>query len=145
MLKKYKHGKIVVLTTHFMDEADYLGDRIGIMGNGKTICCGSSLFLKNQFGVGYNIILVKISPDSDSGPIESFIKSKIPTCKKISDVSSEISFQLPMSSLKNFSSLFEELDLIMPELGVSSYGISITTMEEVFLRVAHLDENELHH
>lgn len=32
MLKNYKNGKIIVLTTHFMDEADYLGDRIGIMG-----------------------------------------------------------------------------------------------------------------
>lgn len=42
MLKKYKQGKIVVLTTHFMDEADYLGDRIGIMGNGSLICCGNS-------------------------------------------------------------------------------------------------------
>jgi ATP-binding cassette subfamily A (ABC1) protein 3 len=30
-----------------MDEADYLGDRIGIMGEGKLICCGSSVFLKN--------------------------------------------------------------------------------------------------
>lgn len=55
MLKKYKNDKIIVLTTHFMDEADYLGDRIGIMGEGKLICCGSSVFLKNRFGVGYNL------------------------------------------------------------------------------------------
>jgi len=59
MLKKYKDGKIVVLTTHFMDEADFLGDRIGIMGEGKLICCGSSVFLKNKFGVGYNLTIVK--------------------------------------------------------------------------------------
>jgi ATP-binding cassette subfamily A (ABC1) protein 3 len=32
LLKRYKNDKIVILTTHFMDEADYLGDRIGIMG-----------------------------------------------------------------------------------------------------------------
>ena len=55
MLKKYKNDRIIVLTTHFMDEADFLGDRIGIMGNGKLLCCGSSIFLKNQFGVGYNL------------------------------------------------------------------------------------------
>ncbi len=55
MLKKYKTGRIIVLTTHFMDEADYLGDRIAIMGSGKLICCGSSVFLKNKFGVGYNL------------------------------------------------------------------------------------------
>ncbi len=58
MLKNYKSGRIVVLTTHFMDEADFLGDRIGIMGEGKLICCGSSVFLKNKFGVGYNLTIV---------------------------------------------------------------------------------------
>lgn len=59
MLKRYKSEKIIVLTTHFMDEADFLGDRIGIMGEGKLICCGSSVFLKNRFGVGYNLTIVK--------------------------------------------------------------------------------------
>ncbi len=55
MLKKYKNDRIIVLTTHFMDEADYLGDRITIMGEGKLICSGSSVFLKNKFGIGYNL------------------------------------------------------------------------------------------
>jgi ATP-binding cassette subfamily A (ABC1) protein 3 len=34
MLKKNKTGKIIILTTHYMDEADILGDRIGIMAEG---------------------------------------------------------------------------------------------------------------
>ena len=46
MLKKYKNDRIMILTTHYMDEADILGDRIGIMAEGKVICLGSSLFLK---------------------------------------------------------------------------------------------------
>ena len=49
MLKNYKNERIIILTTHFMDEADFLGDRIAIMGDGKLKCCGSSLFLKNKF------------------------------------------------------------------------------------------------
>ena len=32
MLKNFKNDRIIILTTHFMDEADFLGDRIGIMG-----------------------------------------------------------------------------------------------------------------
>jgi ATP-binding cassette, subfamily A (ABC1), member 3 len=59
MLKKYKRDRIVILTTHYMDEADVLGDRIGIMGQGKLLCIGSSLFLKNRFGVGYRVTFVK--------------------------------------------------------------------------------------
>lgn len=59
MLKDYKAGRIILLTTHFMDEADNLGDRIAIMSHGKLECCGSSVFLKNKFGVGYNLTISK--------------------------------------------------------------------------------------
>jgi ABC-type multidrug transport system ATPase subunit len=55
MLTKYKKNRIIILTTHYMDEADILGDRIGIMVNGKLTCLGTSLFLKNKFGVGYHL------------------------------------------------------------------------------------------
>lgn len=34
MLKLNKNGRIVILTTHYMDEADILGDRICIMADG---------------------------------------------------------------------------------------------------------------
>lgn len=59
ILKNFKHDKIILLTTHFMDEADYLGDRIAIISQGKLKCAGSPVFLKNNFGVGYNLSIVK--------------------------------------------------------------------------------------
>ena len=59
MLKNYKNNRIILLTTHYMDEADVLGDRIGIMSAGKVVCLGSSLFLKNRFGSGYKLTMVK--------------------------------------------------------------------------------------
>ena len=40
----------MLLSTHFMDEADLLGDRIAIMAEGVVQCCGSSLFLKSKYG-----------------------------------------------------------------------------------------------
>lgn len=67
MLKKYKQGRIIILTTHYMDEADILGDRIGIMNEGELVCLGSPLFLKNRFGTGYTLTVVKsggVSRDS---------------------------------------------------------------------------------
>ena len=42
-----------------MDEADVLGDRIAIIAQGKLCCCGTSLFLKSQYGSGYYLTLVK--------------------------------------------------------------------------------------
>ena len=59
MLKKYKNGRIILLTTHLMDEADYLGDRIGIMADGNIVGCGSSVYLKNKYGSGYNLTFTK--------------------------------------------------------------------------------------
>ena len=52
LIRKNRDGRVIVLTTHFMDEADLLGDRIAIMADGALRCCGSSLFLKNHYGVG---------------------------------------------------------------------------------------------
>ena len=52
LIKNHSKGKIVILTTHYMDEADALGDRIGIMSKGKLKVVGSSLFLKKKYGLG---------------------------------------------------------------------------------------------
>ncbi|KAK2172715.1 hypothetical protein NP493_937g00020 [Ridgeia piscesae] len=50
LLKKYRSGRTIMLTTHYMDEADYLGDRIAIMANGRLQCCGTPMYLKQQYG-----------------------------------------------------------------------------------------------
>lgn len=91
MLKENKNGRIVILTTHYMDEADILGDRIGIMAEGKLKCCGSSLFLKNRYGVGYNLVIAKNTRDP-APQIDEFIYSRINGVKKLQEVSSESSF-----------------------------------------------------
>lgn len=52
-------GRTIILSTHHMDEADILGDRIAIISHGKLRCCGSSLFLKKSFGRGYYLTLVR--------------------------------------------------------------------------------------
>jgi ATP-binding cassette, subfamily A (ABC1), member 5 len=48
-------SKVILLTTHFMDEADLLSDRKAIISKGELRCLGSSLFLKNKFGIGYHL------------------------------------------------------------------------------------------
>ena len=52
LIKSHAKGRIIILTTHYMDEADALGDRIAIMSKGKLKTCGSSLFLKKKYGLG---------------------------------------------------------------------------------------------
>lgn len=66
MLKEEKKNRIIILTTHYMDEADILGDRIGIMKGGKVVALGSPIFLKSTFGAGYNLIMVKSSSEPNT-------------------------------------------------------------------------------
>lgn len=48
-----KVGRAVILTTHAMEEADALSDRIAVIVDGSFKCIGTSLYLKNNFGEGY--------------------------------------------------------------------------------------------
>ena len=52
ILKKYRPGRTILLTTQYMDEAEHLGNRIAVMANGKLMCWGTSMFLKQIIGKG---------------------------------------------------------------------------------------------
>lgn len=49
ILLTYRGSRTTLVTTHSMEEADVLGDRIAIMGHGRLICYGSSMFLKKEY------------------------------------------------------------------------------------------------
>ena len=124
-----------------MDEADILGDRIGIMAGGELICLGSSLFLKNRFGVGYKLTMVK-NDKADNKKVGPYLENKLGDVKKLTEVSSEINYQIPTHLSHKFKDFFDEFDSQLDSLDIRSYGISITTLEEVFLRVGHGLEHE---
>lgn len=143
VLKKNRAGRIMVLTTHFMDEADLLGDRIAIMADGQLRCCGTPLFLKNRYGQGYHLTLSK-TETCDPARLKSTVSTSITGSKMISDVGTEMTFQLPLAESGKFSDLLASFDDYGAQLGVREYGISITTMEEIFLRVARGDADDEH-
>lgn len=62
-----------------MDEADVLGDRIGIMQNGRLVTVGSSLFLKKRYGVGYNFQFEKVKSEIPFSidKIDTYLKEKL--------------------------------------------------------------------
>lgn len=72
MLKQYKQNRVIILTTHYMDEAEVLGDRIGIMAQGKLVCLGSQLFLTGRYGVGDNLIIQKYAGTDTDALVEEF-------------------------------------------------------------------------
>ncbi|XP_022275690.1 phospholipid-transporting ATPase ABCA3-like isoform X4 [Canis lupus baileyi] len=135
VLQQYKHDRTILLTTHHMDEADVLGDRIAIMVKGSLCCCGSSIFLKRIYGVGYHIIIVK-EPHCDVEQITRLVEQHVPDARLETNVAAELSFILPKKHTDRFTGLLTDLEKSQEKLGIGSFGVSITTMEEVFLKVS---------
>ncbi|GLD49893.1 ATP-binding cassette sub-family A member 1-like protein [Lates japonicus] len=181
LLLKYRKDRTIILSTHYMDEAELLGDRIAIISQGKLCCCGSPLFLKSKLGSGYYLTVVKregldtstpsstsictstsistnklpplkdsessMSEDTGLGSEESssylaallsLAQHHIPGARLVEDSGREAAINLPQVAAKDSSLavFLSELDQRLPELGISSYGLSDSTLEEIFLRVA---------
>uniref|UniRef100_H2Z850 ABC transporter domain-containing protein n=1 Tax=Ciona savignyi TaxID=51511 RepID=H2Z850_CIOSA len=132
VLQIYRTKCSILLSTHFMDEADLLGDRIAIMADGRLRCTGSSVFLKSKFGVGYHVVLTK-TPQCDVAQIDRFFLTHVPEAKLERTAGGEVSFVLPFHSSPSFPKLFRSLEEDADNLGITSFGATVTTIEEVFL------------
>ena len=155
VLQSLKKGRAIVLCTHFMDEADLLGDRIGIMANGKMAAVGSSLFLKHTFGRGYQLTVrpryntsnkdhtitadtttKKEKKEKIPSPVETAVTTLIPSSALKSSIVRkgkivQEMYELPLASQTLFPTLLRELE----RLKVKDLTIGQTTLEEVFLEV----------
>ncbi|XP_055898501.1 ATP-binding cassette sub-family A member 2-like [Biomphalaria glabrata] len=158
LLVKFKKGRTILLSTHHMDEADFLGDRIAIISNGHLKCCGSSIFLKNTIGDGYHLtfsktemVVTERGDDEAEAPkgqplpvsackesqVTSFIQKYVSSAYLVSENPRELSYVLPFDEVKKggFEKLFSNLDTALEQLKVSSYGVMDTNLEEIFLKV----------
>ena len=129
-IEKFKAGRCIVLTTHSMEEADVLGDRIAIMSHGRLRAIGNSIFLKNNFGAGYRISVIT----DESEKMKNVVAKMVPNARLEDDAAGALIFQFPISSTPSIPAFVKWLEA--NELGiVKAWGISQTTLEEVFLRL----------
>lgn len=85
----------MILTTHFMDEADVLGDRIAIMAGGKLQCVGTPYFLKKHYGIGYKLSIVKLD-NCNVENVTSFLKYYVPDLKENTNIGKPRPFYIIM-------------------------------------------------
>jgi len=64
------------------------------------------------------------------------ITSSVPSAKLLSTVGHEVAIKLPQDQSPAFSAMLHQLEASAAELGVANYGLSVTTLEEVFLAIA---------
>ncbi|CAM9302607.1 unnamed protein product [Discosporangium mesarthrocarpum] len=133
LIRRSRRGRCVLLTTHFMDEAEYLGDRVAMLSCGRLRCVGSPLFLKSRFGLGYNLTLVKATEGFDAAALANLVQTHVPSADQLSAAGGEVTYRLPRRFSSQFPGLFRELEERREAFGVGGYGVSVTTLEEVFL------------
>lgn len=109
--------RTIILTTHFLDEADLLADDIAVLSKGTLKCKGSAVELKLLMGGGYRINV----PRSNAPELDG-----IPT-KKMYD---QTVYNAPDSAAAG--RIVDRLEA----LGVEEYHVSGPTIEDVFLKVA---------
>ena len=79
--------------------------------------------------------MVVKEPHCDRMNVDELIHSHVPTAEVESEHAGELSYVLPREMSSHFEQLFTEMELKQKDLGIGSFGISVTTMEEVFLKV----------
>ncbi|XP_055488379.1 phospholipid-transporting ATPase ABCA1-like [Leucoraja erinacea] len=74
----------------------------------------------------------------DVSAISNLILKHVANARLVEDIGHELTYVLPYEAAKDgaFVELFHEMDDRLTDLGISSYGISDTTLEEIFLKVA---------
>ena len=146
ILKRQSEHKIIILTTHYMEEASVLGNRIGILSEGKMKCIGTPLFLIERFGKFMCINIFK-EENANNDDIINYMKSKIKE-PQYEILSEEIIIRISKSEYNNGGGLnlkefFEDLDNNLINLKIKSYRVSMPTLEDVFLNVASEENKRL--
>ncbi|XP_008940765.1 PREDICTED: ATP-binding cassette sub-family A member 10-like, partial [Merops nubicus] len=133
LLKEQRAGRVILFSTQSMEEADVLADRKAFILHGRLKCVGSSLFLKKKWGIGYHL-RIHVNESCDLENVTSLVKWYIPNAIFSGQSQYELKYKLPLENINKFPDLFSGLDSCSDQ-GIISYGVSMTTLEDVFLRL----------
>ncbi|CAF1095920.1 unnamed protein product [Adineta ricciae] len=161
LILKYKPGRTIVLSTHHLDEADLLSDRLAIISSGELQCVGTTMYLKRKYGEGYNLIVELASTTNEHderqkiilNPIASknsslnsmrfvkltdFLRQHVPDIRIKEQHGDQITYVLldDAKHTKIFPTMLMELDANKSKYNIKTYGLSNSSLEQVFLRVA---------
>ncbi|XP_010443994.1 PREDICTED: ABC transporter A family member 12 [Camelina sativa] len=133
VIKRAKQNTAIILTTHSMEEAEFLCDRLGIFVDGGLQCIGNSKELKSRYGGSYVFTMTTSSEHEEE--VERLVKSVSSNAKKIYHLAGTQKFELPKQEVR-IAEVFRSVEKAKSNFTVFAWGLSDTTLEDVFIKVA---------
>ncbi|XP_058181545.1 ABC transporter A family member 10-like [Rhododendron vialii] len=133
VVMRAKKERAIILTTHSMDEAEHLCDRLGIFVDGRLQCIGNAKQLKARYG-GFYVFTITTSSENEQ-EMERLVRHISPSANKTYHLSGTQKFELPKNEVK-IADMFEVVEAAKSKFIVQAWGIADTTLEDVFIKVA---------
>uniref|UniRef100_A0A7E4V2Y6 ABC transporter domain-containing protein n=1 Tax=Panagrellus redivivus TaxID=6233 RepID=A0A7E4V2Y6_PANRE len=149
MIAKAKQTHAVILTTHYMDEADKLADAVVVMVRGHVVAKGSPGHLKGKFGVAVVLVVYFDFPYTvDRDVLVAAIKAVMfvvqkhcPLAVLDSPIAGQVDILLTSANRREFTFLFAELEERKEELHIQSFNCKMNTLDQVFIKITDKTEN----
>ncbi|KAI8915746.1 hypothetical protein EDD86DRAFT_186239 [Gorgonomyces haynaldii] len=138
-IEQFKRNRVVILTTHSMEEAEVLGDRIAIMAHGRLRAIGTPTMLKYKYSVGYRFSI--ITEAYLVNRVKELISKRTRGAVLEDDGAGALIYQFPQAVSKEIPGFIKFLD--ENPLGYfKSWGMSETSLEQIFLRIVRANQQE---
>ncbi|KAK9925975.1 hypothetical protein M0R45_023231 [Rubus argutus] len=133
VVKRAKQDRAIILTTHSMEEAEVLCDRLGVFVDGSLQCIGNPKELKARYGGSYVFTMTTSSNHEEE--VENLVRSLSPNANKIYHLSGTQKFELPKHEVR-IANVFQAVENAKSKFTVFAWGLADTTLEDVFIKVA---------
>lgn len=131
-------GRTVLLTSHSMEEAEYLCDRIAIMVKGRFKCIGPSQRLKERHGSGYTLVL-NCRGSEKVIRAKTFVAEQFAGAELIEEYDGHLRFTVPASAASGLSlgTIFGRIERANQEGALcEDYTLTQTSLENIFCNFA---------
>jgi ABC-type multidrug transport system ATPase subunit len=135
VVKKSRSGRGIVLTTHSMEEAEVLCDRLGIFVDGQLVCIGAPKEITARYG-GYLVFTITTAhADADLEAADALVRSLSPGARRTYALGGTQKYELPTAEV-SLSQVFATMERAKGSLNVLDWGVANATLEEVFIKFA---------
>lgn len=150
LLRVMAEQRTIVLTTHYMDEADLLGGNVAIVSDGVLQCSGTTQFLRRYAGVGYTVRFdvspIQVGADGEGeretkvaavwSRLDQIIKRHLAGARLLLQTDAEVEYEMPQQAEAHIPRFLKEMESHdNRQLGIRGYALKAPTLEDVFMRV----------